>query len=156
MARLLSVLVALVLLSGSTAAVAQTAPTNAPPGNSAIDEYRETVPGATGNQIPGSPGSGDGAGGALTAAQRARLERLGPDGKALADVVEATAPARATLEPSTAEPSAAQGRSPLSGVLGALSGSDGGGGMGAFLPAILLASLLGIVALVVLRRRSVS
>lgn len=147
-------LAALLLLSGPAAAIAQT---NAPPGNSAIDEYLETVPGATGNQTPRKAGPGGDSGGVLTAAQRKRLEQLGPDGKALAGVVEATSPAQAKLEPSTAEPSVAEGRSPLSQVLEAATGSSGeGGGMGILLPAILLASLLGCVTLAVLRRRSVS
>jgi hypothetical protein len=152
MRLLLPVFVALVLLSGPAAALAQTAQTNAPAGNSAIDEYLETVPGATGNQRPTQGGKTS----ALTAAQRARLERLGPDGKTLAAAVDATAPARATLHPSTADPATVKGRSPLGEVLDAAGGGGDGGGMGIFLPAILLASLLGCIALVVLRRRSVS
>ena len=148
-------LVAVVLLCGPAAALAETAQTNAPPGNSAIDEYLETVPGATGNRRPSTGAASTTS--ALTAAQRARLERLGPDGKTLAAAVDATAPPRATLHPSTAEPSAVRGRSPLAEVLDAATGSSAaGGGMGAALPAILLASLLGVIALVVLRRRSVS
>jgi len=155
MTRVLLVLVALALLALPGAAGAQSPQTNAPPGNSAIDEYLETVPGATGNQRPGTPRSGDSAAGALTAAERARLERLGPDGKALADAVDATAPAASKPKTDTPAP-AAEGRSPLSGVLDAAVGRDGGDGMGALLPAILLATLLGVVALVVMRRRSLS
>lgn len=155
MRLLLLALVVVVLLSGPAAALAQTAQTNAPPGNSAIDEYLETVPGATGNERP-STGAGSTTS-VLTAAQRARLDRLGPDGRTLAAAVDATAPPRAALHPSTAEPPAVTGRSPLAEVLDAATGSGGdGGGMGAVLPAILLASLLGVIALVVLRRRSVS
>ncbi|MEA2156465.1 MAG: hypothetical protein QOE11_2605 [Solirubrobacteraceae bacterium] len=154
MTRLLSALVALLLLALPAAAMAAPgSQTNAPPGNSAIDEYLETVPGATGNQRPRPPAAA-GTAPRLTAAQRARLERLGPDGRAVAAVVESTAPAHATLKPGTAVPSAT-GRSPLGEVLGAAAG-QGGGGMGALLPAILLASLLGVITLVVLRRRSVS
>lgn len=159
MTRLVPLLVAVIMLVTPVAAFAQAPQTNAPAGNSAIDEYLETVPGATGNQRPRPPAAGDVASkGALTAAQRARLERLGPDGKALAAAVDATSPARATLHASTSEPSAGDGRSPLSDVLGAATGGSNGdgGGMGLFLPGILLASLLGFVALVVLRRRSVS
>jgi hypothetical protein len=154
MTRLLSAIVAtaLVALALPLGAAAQT---NAPPGNSAIDEYLETVPSATGNQRPRQPGAGESV---LSPAQRARLEKLGPDGKALADAVDATAP------PAAAKPSGrqkldiegAKGRSPISAILDAAVGSDGGGGMGLFLPIILLASLLGVIALVVLRRRSVS
>ena len=126
--------------------------TAAPPGNSAIDEYLETVPNATGNTRPRPPGSANPSG-ALTKQQRARLERLGADGKALADAVDATAPASAS--PKKAPP-AAEGRSPLSEVLDAAAGRDGGGGMGIVLPAILLGTLLCVIALVVARRRSLS
>jgi hypothetical protein len=159
MTRLVPALVALVLLATPAAALAQTPQTNAPAGNSAIDEYLETVPGAAGGARPGSgSGGGTGAKGTLTAAQRARLDRLGPDGKALSAIVDATPKATATASKGTAQPATADGRSPLSQVLGAATGSDGGGGggMGAFLPAILLASLLGAIVLVVVRRRSVS
>jgi hypothetical protein len=159
MPRVLSVLVALLLITLPSAATAQTPQTNAPPGNSAIDEYLETVPGATGNQRPRTP-SGKASDATLTPVQRARLERLGPDGKALADAVEATAPAPAagtnSRKPATA-PDTSQGRSPLSEVFDAATGEDGGGGgMGIVLPAILLLTLLGVIALAVARRRSVS
>jgi len=156
MPRVLSVLVALLLIALPSAAIGQTPQTNAPPGNSAIDEYLETIPGATGNQRPRQPAAGGGsASGVLTKAQRARLERLGPDGTVLADAVDATAPAP-TAPKSTAAPLSGDGRSPLSEVLDAAAGRDGGGGMGILLPAILLATLLGVIALVVMRRRSVS
>lgn len=159
MPRLPTVLVVLVLLALPAAAAAQAPLTNAPPGNSAIDEYLETVPGATGNQRPRQPGTAGGDA-VLTPAQRKRLEALGPDGKALADAVEATAPPKpANAKPGTTnltETGEAGGRSPISAVLDAATGQDGGGGMGIVLPGILLASLLGTIALVVLRRRSVS
>ena len=61
MTRVLSTLVALALIAMPSAAIAQKTQTNAPPGNSAIDEYLETVPGATGNQRPRAPGAGGGA-----------------------------------------------------------------------------------------------
>ncbi len=157
MPRVLSVLVVLLLIALPSAAIGQTPQTKAPPGNSAIDEYLETVPGATGNQRPRT--GGDPSDATLTPAQRARLERLGPDGKAPPDAVDATAPAPSPTgeprEPAIA-PETSQGRSPLSEVLDAATGRDGGDGMGIVLPAILLAALLGIVALAVARRRSVS
>ena len=147
-------LVALALIALPTGAVAQT---NAPPGNSAIDEYLETVPGATGNQRPRAPGAPGGTSKpTLTPAQRARLERLGPDGKALADAVDATAPSDAKVSGSAPQPPTAEGRTPLRELIDAAGGNDGGGGMGMVLPAILLATLLGVIALVVVRRRSVS
>lgn len=131
--------------------------TNAPPGNSAIDEYLETVPGATGNTRP-RPSPNGAASGVLSAAQRARLERLGPDGKTLADAVEATAPAtkpKAAAQPKP-ELGEAAGRSPARELLDAVGGDDGGGGMGVVLPAILVAALLAAIAVVLLRRRTSS
>ena len=151
MPRLLLALVALVALAlPVTPAAAQT---NAPPGNSAIDEYLETVPSATGNEVPRKPGSKPGPS-VLTPAQRAKLEKLGPDGKALVVAVEATAPPAASKPAEKLDLDGAQGRSPISAVLDAAVGQDSGAGMGFMLPVILLASLLGTIALVVLRRRS--
>jgi len=153
MTRVLPALVALVLLALPCAAVAQQGPTNAPPGNSAIDEYLETVPSATGNQRPRAPGSGNEESSVLTAKQRARLEQLGPDGKALVAAIDATAPPPAKPGQKL-DLDSGEGRSPIGAVLDAATGSDGG--MGIFLPLILLASLLGTIVLVVLRRRSAS
>jgi len=152
MTRVLMLLVALVLFMPA-AAVAQE--TNAPPGNSAIDEYLETVPSASGNTVPRPPAAGGGDS-TLTPAQRARLERLGEDGRTLANVVEATSPRKPKEQTPLAGDAGvpdATGRSPLGEVL---SVAGGEGGMGVFLPAILLGSLLTAIALVVLRRRSAS
>ena len=153
MSRVLCMFVVVVLMVPSAAGAQDR--TVAPPGNSAIDEYLETVPNATGNARPRPPGSGNAPNSALTPQQRARLERLGADGKALADAVDATAPAT-SMSRKDAAPPAAEGRSPLSEVLDAAAGRDGGGGMGIVLPAILLATLLCVIALVVARRRSLS
>jgi hypothetical protein len=152
MTRAITALVVLALALPALAH-AQAPQTNAPPGNSAVDEYLETVPGATGNSRPRPPRSG--APGVLSAAQRARLDRLGPDGKTLADAVEATA-----TKPSQAAPKAdvlaSNGRSPGRELLDAVGGDDGGGGMGLVLPAILIAALLAAITLVLLRRRASS
>ena len=160
MPRLLAALVALALIAAPAAATAQTQKTNAPPGNSAIDEYLETVPAASGNARPRPPTAGGGSSSSLTAAERARLEKLGPDGKTLADAIDATSPERRTGAgtPSAASGSvsAGEGRSPIAEVFDAAAGRDGGGGMGVLLPAILLVSLLGFIALAVIRRRSAS
>src|SRR5690349_18670425 len=120
MPRLLPLLAALILLALPSQATAQTQETNAPPGNSAIDEYLETVPNDRGNARPRAPG-GNQSNSALTKQQRARLERLGPDGKTLADAVEATAPTTHG-SPKNAEPPAGSGRSPLREVLDAAAG----------------------------------
>jgi hypothetical protein len=165
MTRTLTALVALALLLPSAAA-AQAPQTNAPPGNSAIDEYLETVPSATGNKPPPRRGGDGEATGALTSAQRKQLDALGPDGRQLAAVVDSTGPAPAhrsttrggtttgaAVESSTGEVAGAQARSPLRAALAAAVGPHDGEGMGALLPVILLASLLGVMAIAVLRRR---
>ncbi len=157
LSRKTAILALLVALFVACPAAAQQ--TNAPPGNSAVDEYLETVPSATGSSRPRTPGSGGTSNGGLTAAQRTQLERRGPDGKALADAIDATSPDRSTgagSTSSTGSVSSAEGRSPISEVFDVAAGRDGGAGMGVLLPAILLASLLGFVALVVMRRRSAS
>ena len=149
------ILMALLVLALAFPSVTQAQQTNAPPGNSAIDEYLETVPGASGTKRPRPPS--EAGGGVLTPAQRTQLERQGADGKALADAVDATAPAAAP-GPAKDETRAADGeaRSPASGVLDAVTGNDGDGGMGFVLPAILIAALLGAITLTLLRRRASS
>jgi hypothetical protein len=146
---MLAALVALALCIPAAAA-AQAPRTNAPPGNSAIDEYLETVPGASGNAVPRPPGAGADT---LTAAQRARLEQQGVDGRTLANIVESTSPVPKRQRPGTSVLPDVKGRSPLAAALGV---AKGDGGMGLLLPAILLASLLAVIALVLLRRRSAS
>ncbi len=155
MIRPLTALVALLLLASPCAALAQGQQTNAPAGNSAIDEYIETVPGANGAVVPGSRATKGGGAPALKPSARARLERLGDDGKALAAAVDATSPATSDRT-RTPVPPAAEARTPLRAVLDGAAGDGAGGGMGVLLPAILLASLLGAIALVIARRHDAS
>jgi hypothetical protein len=167
MTRMLMALVALTLALASPA-MAQSPNTNAPPGNSAIDEYLETVPDPGGDSHPGPPG-GDG-GGATDGAQQQKLARMGPDGRALARLVATTAPAAAGTDgthrgkaagdatASAGQPvalslTAAHAGSPVGAALAAAAGRDDGGGLGLLLPAILLATLVGVIVLVVMRRR---
>lgn len=151
-------LVALVVLALAlpAAAQAQAPQTNAPPGNSAIDELLETVQGSSGNLRPRPPGQ-NGGGSALTPAQRARLEQLGPDGKTLANAVDATSPTASGKGPENDIAALkSDGGSPFGDVLNAVSGTDGGTGLGVVLPAILVAALLAALTLVLLRRRAAS
>ncbi len=156
MIRLLTVLTAVVLMALPSTALAAAPESRAPAGNSAIDEYIETVPGASGATFARPPGTKGAT--TLTPSARARLERLGRDGQALAAAVDATAPATAPATGQrTALPDAAPSRSALRAVLDGAAGGDGGaGGMGMLLPAILLGSLLGAVGLVLARRHAAS
>ena len=146
-------IMALVLLAFAWPAMAQAqAPqTNAPPGNSAVDEYLETVPGASGNQRPRTPAQGGS--GVLTPAERDRLERLGADGKTLADAVEATAPPATKSSQDNLD---VAGNSPARELLEAVAGDDDGGGMGFILPAIMVTALLAAIMFMLLRRRASS
>jgi hypothetical protein len=152
MIRMLMALVALTMALASPA-LAQSPNTNAPPGNSAIDEYLETVPGAGGDSHPGPP---EGDGGGATDAARQKLARMGSDGRALARLVAATAPAgtdRAHRADAAGGSATVNAGSPVGAALAAAVGRDDGGGLGLLLPAILLGSVAGVIVLVVLRRR---
>jgi hypothetical protein len=142
--------------------------TNAPPGNSAIDEYLETVPSASGNR-PAAGGGGDRSAedrGQLPAVVAGALRGRGADGRAVADLVRSSqatrrgAPRDEIAGPKPTGPVAEpRGDSPLSSVARAVGGDGDGGGMGAALPAILLGSLAALAAVVVVRltrRRSAS
>lgn len=56
----------------------------APPGRSGLDQYCETLPGATGDR---NPGSGGGSGGDVGPSTRRRLERSGAEGQALLGLI---------------------------------------------------------------------
>jgi hypothetical protein len=130
-----------------------------PPGNSGVDQYQESIPGAGGNRPTGpSPGAsnvsgaGNSSGGAVSgnssagavsgggsriaASTAKQLDKLGPDGKATAAIAGATAPAP------TKDSSGSSSSS-----------SDTGPGMGWALPVILVLALVAAVSVGLLRRR---
>jgi hypothetical protein len=157
-------LVSLVMLLPAPASLAAAAAphTTAPPGNSAIDEYLETVPGASGDARPRPP-RGHGAA-TLSPAQRAALRARGAEGETLARVVDATsppetapasapAPAPATARTPVIPHAASAGRSPVAATLAAATGSDNGSSLGPLLSAILLVSLLAALAAIGRSRR---
>jgi hypothetical protein len=166
--RLLVLLLVASILPAAVAEASQGPRTNAPPGNSAIDEYLETVPGETGDH---HHDHSDGKQGHLTHDQRRRLERLGADGRELAGLVEATpvtggsaatgggVKARgeqasgSTASRHSRTASTGGSRSPVHAALVAAVVTDGGGGLGLLLPIVLGASALGIIGSGVLRRR---
>jgi hypothetical protein len=120
---------------------------NTPPGNSSVDQYSESIPGATGEHWipPGGflPGHG---GHASRSALARRLETQGPAGRLAAR----TGPPR----PAAGAASGGFGiRSPLSEALRVLSGQDGDG-LGLLLPILMAASALAVVLLFTRRRRA--
>jgi hypothetical protein len=163
--RLAAILAACALALLAPAATAPAQETNAPPGNSGIDEYLETVPSASGNRPTGRIVSGRPATRATPERAARALRGRGRDGQALERLVRETAPPQARPDrarrgrTSVTEPAGAGGDSPLRSVIRAVTGDDGGGGMGAALPAILLGALAaatGVVAIRLVRRRSAS
>src|SRR3954454_1404545 len=129
----------------------------APPGNSGIDEYLETVPAAGGNHRPGAGH------GALSPAAKKALDALGANGRAAAAASDATAPVQAKggsgqktqlpdSEVKIREPSG----SPFAALGRALTGSNDQGGLGAWLPILLALTAAGFLAAAVVRRRSSS
>jgi hypothetical protein len=163
MRRLLATLVVLAFAAPAPA-LAQRSGTNAPPGNSAIDEYVESVPSANGSTptrglVGPKPQR-------LAGAAGRTLRAAGKDGRLLEQIVAATAPTAALKAAGKTKVSAAlpaipgsdapgaKGRSPLSSVADAiLTGSGGGSGMGAAFPLLLVALAAGTLVLGRRRRR---
>jgi hypothetical protein len=123
----------------------------APPGNSEVNQYAETLPGGGGENTVNPPGSGPGGGGGgngngqgqggapvIPPQTQHQLEQLGPDGRAAAALAEANAPQPPARSGGGGAGGAGAGKgdSVASAVTGALTGSDQGG-MGAFLPIAL-------------------
>ena len=149
----------------------------APPGNSGVGQYVETVPTADGGQPTntvhpggvgvaggrGGTGGGPGStgGGAIAASTQRALAKQGPTGDATAALAAATAPRRArpaahsggARRESSTPTSGGQGSSPSTSVLKALSGSTSGGGLGPLLPIALIGSVLAAAVLTLVRRR---
>lgn len=162
-------LATLLLPTGS--AVAQGVKVTAPPGNSAADEYVETVPTARGNtgsavppRVDGTGSGGGGAGGGGTAAAspipRAAARALArtADGRQVAALAQAGAssagPAAGGGKPSI-DTTGSGGREGLLSAISTAAGSDNlPGGMGSLFPMLLLSTaVLGVIAAAVRWRR---
>lgn len=128
-----------------------------PPGNSGANQYTETLPGAGGNKPTRDIG---GEGGRTPAkvlghANAARLEALGPEGRAAAQLAAKSAPESIAGQPhgegGVSNPSGSSG---LSQVLGQLTGSSDSGGMGLLLPLLIAMTIVGAAAYGLGRRRT--
>jgi hypothetical protein len=129
--------------------------TLAPPGNSGVDEYKETIPTSRGNRPTDSLPGGGGGGGLNQGAQRS-LDRLGADGQTVADLAKRTAPpkARPGDRGAVADAQTSDEGSPFGAVFKRVFGvGDDGSGSGALLPLTLLAGLVALSAIALLRRR---
>ncbi len=153
----------------------------APPGNSAISQYLETIPTASGGQpsssvsASGGHGSGGGAGGSVLPASTSHaLAAQGPIGAADASMIQATAPSGgatgqssgsggsrsrpSTDQTSSSQTPAAPAASPpapgaVNSVLKSLTGSSGSGGLGVLLPILLAVVFVAGGGLAFWRRR---
>jgi hypothetical protein len=146
--------------------------TVAPPGNSGVNQYVEHVPTACGdkptNKVGGGAGGaggsgGPGSGGAIPASTASLLAKLGAAGRGAAAFAQATAPGHAGRNGGTPSNGAGSssvsgastgaGSSPITSLVKALTGSSSGGGLGTFLPILLIASAIGLGGIALLRRR---
>ena len=146
------------------------AQTEAPPGVSEVDQYTETLPGPGGNETLDHPdesttGGGGGSDGGgpeqpvLAPETVQELERLGPAGRATAELAESTVPGgdRGADRGSNRAPATGGDDSGSPSGLGALVDALGGSqgeGMGIVLPLILLAVAGAGIGFAVLRSRA--
>ena len=151
---------------GTGTAVA--APQSVPSGNSGAVQYTETVPGVGGNQTSNDlhegkkssgkgQGNGKGNGKQLSAADAARLEAQGKEGKKAAQLAGDGSPATSGKGEGGAH-GAGDGESSGNGsgagqVVGAATGSSDSGAPGWLLPLLIAAGVLAAIALVIVRRR---
>jgi len=145
--------------------------TCAPPGNSGVSQYLETVPGAGCSQQPPHPGH-HGGGRPLSASTSRQLAAAGATGRAVEQLVSSSGTV-GTLSPASssatsvpahsrtrarANPAvpATPGRGVLSGLLHPIVTGSSSGGMGIVLPLLLAAALALVVGWRLLARRRVA
>jgi hypothetical protein len=156
-------LVVLVFPAGAVAASC------APPGNSGVQQYLETVPGAGCNKPTSGSSGHHGGGGSLAPSTRRRLAGQGATGQAVERLVATTAPGatgsatgptggrrRTTGSPGpskSAPPAADAGSGAVGGALHPILTGASSGGLGVLLPVFLAGALAVITAAALLRRR---
>jgi hypothetical protein len=136
----------------------------APPGNSGVSQYMEDIPTVQGNKpassvvVPSNRGGGSGgsgSSGSLGVASNSaipnsvvkKLDHSGSAGRAAIAFAEATSSAPVKSKPRKSSPAA-----PVTSVVRALTGSTGGGGLGAFLPVLLIGLLVIVSAFGIFQR----
>jgi hypothetical protein len=146
-----------------------------PPGVSGANQYSETLPGPGGNDRTGG-GSGKTPAQAVGKENAAKLEALGPEGKAAAELAAETAPgggkaagghggaasnggaAGGGASTGTGSGSDTSGSSGLDQVLGQVTGTggseSGSNGMGLLLPLLIAAAIVAAAAYALNRRRT--
>lgn len=146
--------IVLILSLGSPAGAAQVSP----PGNSGVNQYSETLPGAGGDQPSSDAGSGSAAangGSSLSPEAQRALQDQGPAGAAVADLASKTAPRvpNSGAQGDRDSSNSSGGDSAIGAGVDQLAGNDASG-MGIALPIILLLTLIGAAAIFAMRRRN--
>jgi hypothetical protein len=163
-----SLIICLVALAFPASSMAATC---APPGVAGVDQYFETVPGASCNHSSGG-GGGHHGGGSLPPGTGSQLSKQGAVGNAVKQLVASSgvgsnggstnasgghagghskANGNSTVTP-TANLSGS-GRNPLSGLLHPVLTGSSSGGIGVLLPVLLASALAVALLMTVLRRR---
>jgi hypothetical protein len=138
------------ILSLGAAAPAAAQEEVAPPGNSAITQYKETLP-APGGGRPTDSTRERSPDKVLGSENAERLEQFGPAGEAAAEVAAETAPPKARPEP---EPEQQKGGSPLEEIAGQATGAEASGGIGLLLPLLILLAIAAAAGYALSRRRA--
>ena len=169
----LSLIACIAALTFPASAVAATC---APPGNASVNQYAETIPGASCNHRSGSGGGHNGGGGgSLPPGTGAQLSKQGGVGQAVKRLVASSGvnsgsgagnaakgsgagsgPSGSGSGGKSSAPAASlsgSGSNPLSGVLHPVLTGSSSGGIGVLLPVLLFGALALALLTVVLRRR---
>jgi hypothetical protein len=126
-----------------------------PPGNSALNQYKETLPGPGGNELREANAPHSSPAKTLGKRNAEKLSELGPEGRAAAELAAATAPARrSVVKHGGGAGAGGSGSSALGEVLGQMTGTSSSGEMGLAFPLVLLATVFGGIAYTVSRRRA--
>jgi hypothetical protein len=139
-----------------SAGVASAAPI-LPPGNSAANQYAQTLPGPGGNEAVGGRHEARSPAKVLGASTTERMRKLGPDGRAALQLAAETAPQtvhRRRSGPSSGAPANSSGSSGLGEILRQATGTLTSGSMGVLQPMILLVALVAACAYAIGRRRA--
>lgn len=169
MPRLSIVAATVALVLGAAAPAAAQDEEIAPPGNSGVDQYRETLPAPGGNRPTGA-GRDRSPEQVLGKRNVQKLERFNEDGEAVAEAVAETAPVAVTGtgDGGAARPGGAgdgadrraggAAEEPTSSVLaeiaGQVTGADAEGGVGWLLPLVVGLAVIGGIIFAAGRRRA--
>jgi len=129
-----------------------------PPGNSGVNQYTETFPTAGGDAVAGDGGKRSPKK-VLGAKNARRLEEAGPEGRAAAALVAATAPASRAVATGHGGSGGKQaggvsGSSGLGEVIGQATGASSSGQLGILLPLAIVVAAVGSLAFLWRRRRA--